>query len=161
MKIDSHALLYSNSSPTHDLIEPGLSSEFLKLFIEHLHFGACKCSKVETNLSWTCLVSGLFEFRTSLGTSIFATVVAHQQGSFTHSDIWSRVILDLHWFNIFRPVFFMIFRPWILNIPHHTTFIWLLSHFQWDVIHLVDTEASVYTREIATAGILTEENTAR
>ena len=26
------------------------------------HFGACKCSYVETNLSWTCLVSGLLSF---------------------------------------------------------------------------------------------------
>ena len=31
------------------------------------HFGTCTCSNVETNLSWTCLVSGL---RTSLGTSL-------------------------------------------------------------------------------------------
>ena len=34
------------------------------------HFRTCICSYVETNLSWTCLVSGLFEFRTSLGTSV-------------------------------------------------------------------------------------------
>ena len=26
------------------------------------HFGTCMCSNVETNLSWTCLVSGLFCF---------------------------------------------------------------------------------------------------
>ena len=26
------------------------------------HFGTCKCSNVETNLSWTCLVSGLLSF---------------------------------------------------------------------------------------------------
>ena len=26
------------------------------------HFGTCLCSKVETNLSWTCLVSGLLNF---------------------------------------------------------------------------------------------------
>ena len=26
------------------------------------HFGACMCSNVETNLSWTCLVSGLLNF---------------------------------------------------------------------------------------------------
>ena len=26
------------------------------------HFGACKCSNVETNISWTCLVSGLLSF---------------------------------------------------------------------------------------------------
>ena len=26
------------------------------------HFGTCKCSNVETNISWTCLVSGLFSF---------------------------------------------------------------------------------------------------
>ena len=33
-------------------------------------FGACICSNVETILSCTCHVYGLFEFRTSLGTSI-------------------------------------------------------------------------------------------
>ena len=26
------------------------------------HFGTCKCSNVEANLSWTCLVSGLLGF---------------------------------------------------------------------------------------------------
>ena len=26
------------------------------------HFGACKCSNVETNIFWTCLVSGLLSF---------------------------------------------------------------------------------------------------
>ena len=36
------------------------------------HIGTCKCSNVETNLSWTCLVSGLLSRgRTSLGTSVF------------------------------------------------------------------------------------------
>ena len=35
-------------------------------------FGTCICSNVETILSWTCHVYGPFEFRTSLGTSIFA-----------------------------------------------------------------------------------------
>ena len=34
------------------------------------HFETCKCSYVETNLSWTCLRT--FEFRASLGTSVFA-----------------------------------------------------------------------------------------
>ena len=34
-------------------------------------FGTCICSNVETILSWTCHVYGPFEFRTSLGTSIF------------------------------------------------------------------------------------------
>ena len=33
-------------------------------------FGTCICSNVETILSWTCRVYGIFEFRTSLGTSI-------------------------------------------------------------------------------------------
>ena len=27
------------------------------------HFGTCMCSNVETNLSWTCLVSGLLNFK--------------------------------------------------------------------------------------------------
>ena len=35
-------------------------------------FGTCICSNVETILSWTCHVYGPFEFRTSLGTSVFA-----------------------------------------------------------------------------------------
>ena len=35
-------------------------------------FGTCICSNVETILFWTCHVYGPFEFRTSLGTSIFA-----------------------------------------------------------------------------------------
>ena len=26
------------------------------------HFGTCKCSNVETNISWTCLASGLLSF---------------------------------------------------------------------------------------------------
>ena len=34
-------------------------------------FGTCICSNAETILSWTCHVYGPFEFRTSLGTSIF------------------------------------------------------------------------------------------
>ena len=34
------------------------------------HFGTCMCSNIETNFSWTCLVSRTFEFRTSLGTSV-------------------------------------------------------------------------------------------
>ena len=34
------------------------------------NFGTCMCSNVETNLSWTCLVSRTFEFRKSLGTSV-------------------------------------------------------------------------------------------
>ena len=34
-------------------------------------FGTCICSNVETLLSWTCYVYGPFEFRTSLGTSMF------------------------------------------------------------------------------------------
>ena len=43
---------------------------------EHLvlsHFGTCKCFNVETNISLTCLVSGLLSFETSLGTSVFAS----------------------------------------------------------------------------------------
>ena len=34
-------------------------------------FGTCICSNVKTMLSWTCLIYGPFEFRTSLGTSIY------------------------------------------------------------------------------------------
>ena len=37
-------------------------------------FGTCICSNVETILSWTCHISGPFEFRTSLGTSILLYV---------------------------------------------------------------------------------------
>ena len=38
--------------------EDAYSSGHLVLF----HFGTCKCSNVETNISWTCLVSGLLSF---------------------------------------------------------------------------------------------------
>ena len=37
------------------------------------HFGTCKCSNVETNLSWTCLSPDFWVFWTSLGTSDFAS----------------------------------------------------------------------------------------
>ena len=39
-------------------------------------FGTCLCSNVETILSGTCHVYGPFEFRTSLGTSIFLNLRA-------------------------------------------------------------------------------------
>ena len=42
------------SMPTED----AYSSRHLVLS----HFGTCMCSNVETNLSWTCLVSGLLNF---------------------------------------------------------------------------------------------------
>ena len=46
--------LLNNLMPTEDAYSSG-----------HLvlsHFGTCMCSNVETNLSWTCLVSGLLNF---------------------------------------------------------------------------------------------------
>ena len=43
---------------------------FLLRSLGPVPYGTCICSKVETIHSWTCLVYGLFEFRTSLGTSI-------------------------------------------------------------------------------------------
>ena len=39
-------------------IEDAYSSRYLVLS----HYGTCKCSNIETNLSWTCLVSGLLSF---------------------------------------------------------------------------------------------------
>ena len=36
--------------------------------------GTCICSNVETILSWTCHVYGLFEYRTFLGTSILVSI---------------------------------------------------------------------------------------
>ena len=39
-------------------IEDAYSSGHLVLS----HYGTCKCSNVETNVSWTCLVSGLLSF---------------------------------------------------------------------------------------------------
>ena len=41
-------------------------------------FGTCICSNVETILSWTCHVYRPFEFRTSLGTSIFLIVIKYR-----------------------------------------------------------------------------------
>ena len=38
--------------------EDAYSSGYLVLS----HFGTCKCSNVETNVSWTCIVSGLLSF---------------------------------------------------------------------------------------------------
>ena len=42
-------------------------------------FGSCICSNVETILSWTCHVYGPFEFRTSLGTSIFLNTIVWEK----------------------------------------------------------------------------------
>ena len=56
------------------------------------HIGTCKCYNFETNLSLTCLVSGLFEFRTSLGTSILLVPVIsfedHVSKGITHSAFY-------------------------------------------------------------------------
>ena len=38
-------------------------------------FWTCICSNIENILSWTCHVYGLFEFRTSLGTSVLLHIV--------------------------------------------------------------------------------------
>ena len=49
-----HRTYATGASPTEDAYSSG-----------HLvlsHFGTCMCSNVETNLSWTCLVSGLLNF---------------------------------------------------------------------------------------------------
>ena len=88
MTIDSDTLHWSGITPVFDTItDPDLITEFDFYLIArgfhrtfatgaacqqrdayssgHLvlsHFGTCKCSNVETNLSWTCLFSGLLSF---------------------------------------------------------------------------------------------------
>ena len=64
------------------------------------HFGTCKCSNVETNISWTCLVSGLLSFehpsvllfllRTCLRTSILLHI----------SALSEHCIVNLHYWNL-------------------------------------------------------------
>ena len=67
--------------PTEDAYSSGhlALSHFVTCMCSNVvsHFGTCMCSNVETNLSWTCLVSGLFEFRTSLGTSLLLRGICH------------------------------------------------------------------------------------
>ena len=41
------------------------------------HFGTCKCSNVETNISWTCLVSGLLSFEHPSVPLFFASLPDH------------------------------------------------------------------------------------
>ena len=51
-------------------------------------FGTCICSKVEIILSWTCHVYGPFEFRTSLGTSIFLWfTLVYRKGGQLHTSL--------------------------------------------------------------------------
>ena len=50
-----------------------------------VQFETCICSSVETILSWTCHVYGLFEFRTFLGTSILLV------RPFLFNNIWNDV----------------------------------------------------------------------
>ena len=65
-------------------------------------FETCICSKVETFHSWTCHVYGSFEFRTSLGTSIF---IMHTNIKIIHlrcAELMLQIILSAtkHWLNI-------------------------------------------------------------
>ena len=56
-------------------------------------FGTCICSNVETILSWTCLVYGPFESRTSLGTSILLVLISNLSLS-THYSRWMSCLID-------------------------------------------------------------------
>ena len=116
------------------------------------HFGTCMCSNVETNLSWTCLVSGLLNFEhhsvllfcfelhriTSCFNGAFATGVACQQGKLTLPDTW------------FRPQFWdllmlKLLRPNSSNLPclystFHIEYHLVLSRFCFVVISLFRSE---------------------
>ena len=72
-------------------------------FLVLSHFWTCVCSNVETNLSWTCLVSGLLSFEHPSvllfcflpDCESFVTVVACQQRTLTFPDTWPCPSLDL------------------------------------------------------------------
>ena len=109
------------------------------------HFGTCMCSNVETNLSWTCLVSGLLNFEhpsvllfclTLLPNLTFylivqgfhrtyATGAACQQRTLTPPGTWSRPTLGLACVLMSRPISpELVLSPdlWISNIPRYFSF---------------------------------------
>ena len=54
------------------------------------HFGTCMCSNVETNLSWTCLVSGLLNFEHP---SVLLFCFVYNQGQLWYpgnETLWTR-----------------------------------------------------------------------
>ena len=58
------------------------------------HFGTCMCSNVETNLSWTCLVSGLLNFEHPSVLLFCLVLIADNNCWYDvkwHSDPWPTV----------------------------------------------------------------------
>ena len=64
------------------------------------HFWICNCSNVETNLSWTCLFSGLlsFEHPSVLQFLLYTAIPSHRpnKSPFTTRSGYGVHILDLH-----------------------------------------------------------------
>ena len=59
-------------------------------------FGTCICSNVETILSWTCHVHGLFELWTSLGSSILLLKFVRINSSIKNNNNWTFVFHYMH-----------------------------------------------------------------
>ena len=88
------------------------------------HFGTCMCSNVETNLSWTCLVSGLLNFEPLLIWTLLPNLtfyllykvsMEHMQrvrhanrGRYLPPDTWSYPIWDLHLFIQKKPYYLLV-----------------------------------------------------
>ena len=67
------------------------------------HFGTCMCSYVETNLSWTCLVSGLLNFEHP-SVVLFCLWVQHFC-SFTYWEAWNSLnrFYNASWVVVYTP----------------------------------------------------------
>ena len=60
------------------------------------HFGTCMCSNVETNLSWTCLVSGPLNFEHPSVLLFCLFFLKHwSQNSLLHNPFWRYLVLAL------------------------------------------------------------------
>ena len=88
------------------------------------HFGACRCSNVETGVSWACLVSGLlgFEHPSVLLFLLVSNPIVFRQLNMFHS------------FNTFKNsiafVIHFIEERFLLKQPYLTDFIiYILSNF--------------------------------
>ena len=82
-------LLLQFTMPTEDAYSSG-----------HLvlsHFGTCMCSNVETNLSWTCLVSGLLNLNTP---RYFSFTVLGKKGTMPNFNCYFLINQKLKYENI-------------------------------------------------------------
>ena len=103
MIIDDNWYLINDNNGCGMLTDDAYSSGHLVLS----HFGTCKFSNVETNLSWTCLVSGLLSFKQHSVPLCFAFI--------SEMGIWLKIRM---------PVPGNIVNKWVL----HNNVI-LISHF--------------------------------